>query len=69
MGIIRPGPPIDIILKLKETYGIKRFIETGSYIGDTAYWASKIFEQVITIEFLKNFYDQVIEKYAHIPNI
>jgi len=37
MGIVRMGPPIEIILELKEAYGINNFIETGTYSGDTAY--------------------------------
>ncbi len=69
MGIIRMGPPTEIIYKLKEVYGINNFIETGTYQGHTAYWASQIFEQVFTIEYSQDIYQKVTEKYCHIKNI
>jgi hypothetical protein len=69
MGIVRMGPPIEIILELKEAYRIKNFIETGTYSGDTAYWASQVFEQVLTIEYSQFIYEKVAQKYSHINNI
>ncbi|MEG4352128.1 FkbM family methyltransferase [Microcoleus sp. LAD1_D3] len=69
MGIVRMGPPIEIISQLKEAYGINNFIETGTYQGHTAYWASQVFEQVFTIEYSQDLYQKVTEKYGHIKNI
>ncbi|MEG3845592.1 FkbM family methyltransferase [Microcoleus sp. herbarium19] len=69
MGTVRMGPPIEIIYKLKEVYGINNFIETGTYQGHTAYWASQLFEQVFTIEYSQHIYQKVTEKYGHIKNI
>ncbi|MEG4454186.1 FkbM family methyltransferase [Microcoleus sp. N9_A1] len=69
MGIVRMGPPIEIISQLKEAYGINNFIETGTYQGHTAYWASQVFEQVFTIEYSQDLYQKVTEKYGHITNI
>jgi len=69
MGILRMGPPIEIISQLKEAYGINNFIETGTYQGNTAYWASQVFEQVITIEYSEDIYNQVTQKYGYIKNI
>ena len=69
MGIVRMGPPTEIIYKLKEVYGINNFIETGTYQGHTAYWASQLFEQVFTIEYSQDIYQKVTEKYGHIKNI
>ncbi|MBE9121947.1 FkbM family methyltransferase [Tychonema sp. LEGE 07199] len=63
------GPPIEIIYKLKEVYGLDNFIETGTYQGHTAYWASQVFEQVFTIEYSQDIYQKVTEKYGHITNI
>ncbi|WP_333418037.1 FkbM family methyltransferase [Microcoleus sp. herbarium8] len=63
------GPPIEIISQLKEAYGINNFIETGTYQGHTAYWASQVFEQVFTIEYSQDLYQKVTEKYGHITNI
>lgn len=69
MGIVRMGPPTKIVSKLREAYGIKKFIETGTYRGDTARWASQVFEHVVTIEYSESIYQQVEEKYGHIKNI
>ncbi|WP_377475544.1 MAG: FkbM family methyltransferase [Microcoleus anatoxicus] len=69
MGIIRMGPPTEIIYKLKEVYGLNNFIETGTYQGYTAYWASQVFKQVFTIEYSPDIYQKVTEKYGHIKNI
>jgi hypothetical protein len=63
------GPPTEIIHKLREIYGITKFIETGTFLGDTAYWASNLFEYVSTIEGGKDIYKQVTEKYGHVRNI
>jgi glycosyltransferase involved in cell wall biosynthesis/Tfp pilus assembly protein PilF len=69
MGIVHLGPPIELLSKLKEVCCIATFIETGTYLGDTAYWASEVFDHVITIEAAENLYKKVIERYRHIKNI
>lgn len=72
MGIVNftnVGRPSEIITKLRDIYGISTFIETGTYQGDTAYWASGVFNHVITIEATKSLYKKVTEKYRHIKNI
>lgn len=69
MGIVRMGPPEEVVLLLKETFNISTFIETGTYEGGTAIWAAKHFKNVVTIENSKALYDQVVDKYNHIGNI
>lgn len=69
MGIVRMGPPENIILLLKEKCKISTFIETGTYKGSTAIWAAKNFNNVITIEYSKKLYDQVREKNKNYENI
>lgn len=69
MGIVRMGPPTELIYELKAAFGISRFVETGTFLGDTAYWASKLFEKVITIERSDSIYKQTRQKYGHINNI
>jgi FkbM family methyltransferase len=63
------GPPTDIISKLKEAHKIKTLVETGTYYGNTTYWASLAFEKVITIEYSELIYQKVTEKYNHVKNI
>jgi len=44
------GPPWELILFLRDRYGVDTFVETGTLYGDTAYKASLYFPHVITIE-------------------
>ena len=69
MGIIRMGPPQELILKLKDTCNIREFIETGTYLGNTTRWAGNVFDRVISIERSESFYRNVVEKYSHLKNI
>lgn len=69
MGLQRMGPPTEIILKLKNAYPIPHFIETGTFKGDTSYWASRFFHTVSTIENSDTLFRQAKEKYSHISNI
>ena len=44
------GPPEALILALQEQLELADFVETGTYRGDTAAWASGHFARVTTIE-------------------
>ena len=50
MGSVHHGLPRKLALEMRDKYGIKVFIETGSYVGRTLPWASLFFERVISIE-------------------
>lgn len=69
MGIVRMGPPKEIIVRLKECGNLTNFIETGTYYGNTTYWASQIFEKVVTIEYSSAIYQQTTQKYSHLKNV
>jgi len=69
MGLIRMGVPTEIVSLLKNNYDIPNFIETGTYLGNTTYWASQIFKNVITIEFSQDLYQKVTEKYGYLKNV
>lgn len=69
MGIVRMGPPQDIVLYLKQTGAIRTLVETGTYYGATAEWAAAHFDSVITVEFSDSIYQKTSEKYAHLSNI
>lgn len=69
MGIIRRGPPEELIFLLKKNVDIKNFIETGTFLGRTAYWASKYFDKVYTIEISEVFYKKTSLKFGDIENI
>lgn len=69
MGIIRMGIPKDITLFLKQKFNITHFIETGTFHGGTAVWASEEFERVKTIEFSKQIYLTTKNKFDSIKNV
>lgn len=69
MGIFRLGPPTGLILKLKELFQIEDFIETGTYKGDTAAWASEHFSRVQTMDLSRELYDQAVRRHAQKKNI
>lgn len=63
MGNIRLGPPTDLIKQIADTYGINVFVETGTYYGKTALWASSIFKQTITVEYSREIYETNLQTY------
>lgn len=72
MGIVNftnVGPPIELICNLRDIFCISTFVETGTYKGNTAYWASRNFNHVITIEASECLYKEVTEKYQPVKNI
>ena len=69
MGLYRVGPPVELLHILQENYAISTFIETGTFQGDTALWASDHFDDVYTIEFSKKIYKDTIAKFQNRSNI
>jgi len=62
--------PKDLILRLKKFGSVETFVETGTYRGDTAIWASEEFSKVITIERAAQLYNQLLSSYEKLyPNI
>ena len=68
MGIVRMGPPAEVLDKIREL-GVKIFIETGTYKAQTSVWASKTFDIVYTIEASKKLYNEALKEYGNISNI
>ncbi len=69
MGLVTPGPPSELILKLAERFDIKDFVETGTYYGKTAVWAASIFDRVTTIEYSKEIYEANLATYSEMSNV
>jgi hypothetical protein len=69
MGIIRMGPPEDLLIQIAESFQVKYFIETGTYYGGTAVWAAQHFPRVATIEYSQALYEQAVAKHSEIKNI
>jgi len=69
MGIVRWGPPEELVLRLKRAFSIDTFIETGTFKGHTSSWAAAHFPCVISIEAGQKLYQEAMEQYAHHKNI
>ena len=51
--------PHDLIEALKISGTLDTFIETGSYLGETAYWAEKKFNSVLSFEASSEYYEKL----------
>ena len=56
------GVPKELVLLLKDTYSINSFIETGTYLGETAKWAAGNFSSVTSFEASEELYNKLINK-------
>lgn len=66
-----PSTPVlaKLVEKLRAEFKIRHFIETGTFLGSTARWASQRFEKVFTIEASKDLWERAAESHASINNI
>lgn len=69
MGIVRWGPPEDLVLLLREQFGIEIFVETGTFEGATAAWAAKHFRRVLTVELSPQLFERAAVRYCDLGNI
>lgn len=69
MGIVRMGPPEELVLLLKQSLNLSVFVETGTFKGNTAVWAANHFEDVFTIENSQALFDEVVDKYRYLKNV
>ena len=53
----------------KEIFGLHSFIETGTYRGDTTAEASKIFNEVHSIEIWEPLYREAQKRFAQYSNV
>lgn len=74
MGSIKIGPwsptwfvPKKLMLWLAGRHGIGHFVETGTYRGDTAFWASQYFDRVITCEQDKDIWREAHHRFGTNP--
>jgi len=44
-------------------------VETGTAVGETALWASKVFDEVITVEYMDDLYRSCFERFWEESNI
>lgn len=69
MGLVYPGVPTELVCTLQDTFGVQCFIETGTYLGTSALWASKRFRSVFTIEADRKLYEAACAHLASAKNV
>jgi len=69
MGRVRRGPPEDLIKIVQQEFSLPLFIETGTFYGSTAAWASEHFDHITTIELDDRIYEEVTSEYNDANNI
>ena len=69
MGDIRMGPPERLVLGLRDALAAKTFIETGTFRGATAEWASRHFDQVHSIERAEALYNETGKRLGQVSNL
>lgn len=61
--------PTELMSEIRTHFSVSTFVETGTYLGQTARWASAEFTQVITIEAAETLYHQAKDASPHAANI
>ena len=69
MGIADTYFPKDMVVKLAEVAKADTFIETGTYYGRTAKWASTQFKRVYTIELSESLFNETKDELLSKGNI
>lgn len=69
MGIVHPGIPQAIALKLAQAAQCRVFVESGTFMGTTSAWAASHFDFVFTIERFEPLYLQHSERLKTLGNV
>lgn len=69
MGAVRMGPPERLVLSLRDALGARTFIETGTFRGATAEWASRHFTDVRSIELSETLFNETRTRLAALDNL
>lgn len=62
MGHLRMGIPKALVLAIKKSLGARVFVETGTFLGESALWAAKHFDAVHTVEISQHYYDEFLRR-------
>jgi hypothetical protein len=63
------GPPTELMLLCAHSFGVRDFVETGTFEGRTAAWAAQHFDRVVTIENSKSIYERTSARHAALRNV
>ena len=64
MGSYRMGPPLELVLAIRDAFKVETFVETGTFMGETAAWAAGHFRRVVTIEAAASFAAAARKRFA-----
>lgn len=63
------GPPANLLLALQEQVPCADFIETGTFLGETAAWAARHFPRVTTIELADQYFAAARARFEGQPQV
>lgn len=63
------GLPKELVIRIQREFHITEFVETGTYMGGTAKWASAHFQHVRTVEASKYYYDCLMLEHLAYQNV
>lgn len=69
MGSVHFGVPEELILFLKQRFDLEDFVETGTFQGHSAVWASRHFERVFSIEANEALWQAAQARHAGLMNV
>jgi hypothetical protein len=69
MGLVRGGPPEELVDALRRRFGITTFVETGTYEGVTTEWAAARFARVVTVELADALHTAAARRLSGLTNV
>lgn len=69
MGIVRMGPPEKLTEYLRRYFGLRNFVETGTFRGNTTVWAAERFAHVYTAERSDIIFQSTSQRLAAYANV
>lgn len=67
-----PPPPLakrGMLNEYANTFGLKYFVETGTFQGDTVEAMRRRFDKVFSIELAEHFFQKARQRFAGVPNV
>jgi hypothetical protein len=69
MGSLTEPALANLVRGLAQKFNLAQFVETGTWNGDSAAWAAKVFPSVVTIEINDEPRQRAMRKYGHLSSI
>jgi FkbM family methyltransferase len=69
MGLVHFSVPEELILFLKRQFDLEDFVETGTFQGNSAVWASRHFKRVFTVEASESLWRAARTRHGQLANV